>query len=268
MDDDLISKFSLEGRSTVVTGAASGIGREIALTFARAGADVVAIDRDGAGAEVTAEDVRTIGTRAESEAVDVADRAQVDLAVQRAVDVFGRLDVMANVAGIPADGPIVDIDASDFDRLLAINLKGTLWGCQAAVGRMRASGGGSIINVSSGSIDTPAPGFGAYAMTKAAVAMLTKTLATEVGRDGIRVNTLVPGATLTGFTSRRLVDEDGNIVPERVDAFTQQMARQSPLRRISEVGDQALMALFLASDASGYCTGQLWRPNGGQAMPW
>lgn len=268
MDSELIDAFSLDGRSAVVTGAASGIGREIALTFARAGADVIAIDRDGAGAEATAEDVRTIGQRAESVEVDVANHSQVDIAVQRSVDAFGRLDVMANVAGIPADGPIAEIDEADFDRLLAINLKGTLWGCQAAVRHMSAGGGGSIINVSSGSIDTPAPGFGAYAMTKAAVAMLTKTLATEVGRHGIRVNTLVPGATLTGFTSRRLVDDDGNIVPERVDKFTEMMARQSPLRRISEVADQALMALFLASDASAYCTGQLWRPNGGQAMPW
>lgn len=268
MQDELIATFSLEGRSSVVTGAASGIGREIALAFARAGAAVIAVDRDADGANATAEDVRTIGARADCVAADVADRAAVEGAVQRAVDNFGRLDVMANVAGIPADGAVVDIEEPDFDRLLAINLKGTLWGCQAAVRHMRTNGGGSIINVSSGSIDTPAPGFGAYAMTKAAVAMLTKTLATEVGRDNIRVNTLVPGATLTGFTSRRLVDEDGDIVQERVDAFTQQMARLSPLRRISEVADQALMALFLASDASSYCTGQLWRPNGGQAMPW
>lgn len=268
MTDAINDLFSLTGRTALVTGAASGIGRGIAELYAAAGANVVCVDINGESAEEVAVGIREAGGQAVATTANIAVRSEVVDAYQLAVDTYGKLDIAANVAGIPADGLIADIEEDDFDRLLAINLKGTLWGSQEAVKHMIETGGGSIINVASGSIDTPAPGFGAYAMTKAAVSMMSKTLATEVGKYNIRVNTLVPAATVTGFTSRRLLDDEGNIDPEKLEGFNKMMARQSPLRRVGQIEDQANMALFLASDASNFCTGQLWRPNGGQAMPW
>src|SRR5207302_10468374 len=114
------------------------------------------------------------------------------------------------------------------DRAIAVNLKGVYFGCQAALRAMAPQGSGSIVNVSSTVIDAPAPTYGVYAMTKAAVAMLTRTLALEAGRHGIRVNTVAPGFTITAFTSRHLYEPDGTLNQERYDAFVTQMEKLSP----------------------------------------
>jgi 3-oxoacyl-[acyl-carrier protein] reductase len=188
--------------------------------------------------------------------------------VDRAVSEFGRLDVMCNIAGIAADGVIADATEEALDRAITINVKGTIYGCQAAIRVMVPQGSGSIINVSSAAIDAPAPTYGIYAMTKAAVAQVTKTLALEVGRHGIRVNTIAPGFTVTAFTSRHLYEPDGSMNQEKYDAFIQQMQKLSPLKRVGEPEDQAYLILYLASDASKFSTGQIWRANGGQAIVW
>src|SRR5919205_1036423 len=118
---------------------------------------------------------------------------------------------------------------------------------------MVPQGSGSIINVSSAAIDAPAPNYGVYAMTKAAVAQLTKTLALEAGRHGIRVNTIAPGFTITAFTSRHLYEEDGTLNQDRYDAFVKQMEKLSPIRRVGEPEDQAYLILYLVSDAAKFC---------------
>jgi 3-oxoacyl-[acyl-carrier protein] reductase len=191
----------------------------------------------------------------------------VDALVARAISEWGRLDVMCNVAGVPSDGPLSDLPEAELDRVLGINLKGTLYGCQAAVRAMRPRGAGSIINVSSGAIDRAVPSYGLYALTKAAVAQLTQTLATEVGPAGIRVNVLAPGVTITRFTERHLRRPDGSLDPARYDDFLGSMKAMSPLGLVGEALDQAWLILYLASDASRYCTGQIWRANGGQTIP-
>ncbi len=261
--DDLSTVFGLAGKVAVVTGAASGIGASVAEVLAQAGACVVAGDLDGAGAERVAKQIQQHGGRAVSQSVDVADRDQVDTLVALAEGEFGGLDVLCNVAGIPYDGLLEDLSDEDFDRVVAVNIKGTLYGCQAAIPRMSARGGGSIINVSSGAIDLPVPNFGLYAITKAGVAQLTHTLAQEVGDRGIRVNAIAPGATITNFTKRRLKNPDGSIDQAGYDAFVERMEGMSPIGRVGEAIDQAWLVLYLASPASRFCTGQIWRANGG-----
>ena len=264
---DVKQIFSLDGRAAIVTGAASGIGRAAAEVLAAAGARVVVGDLDANGAEEAAAAIRADGGVAVAQSVNVASREQVDALVARATNEWGRLDVMCNVAGVPSDGPLNALSEAEFDRVVAINLKGTLFGCQAAVRAMTPRGAGSIINVASGAIDRAVPNYGLYAMTKAAVTQLTQTLATEVGAAGIRVNVLAPGATLTKFTERHLRRPDGSLDPARYDGFVAAMKSMSPLGLVGDPLDQAWLVLYLASDASRYCTGQIWRANGGQTIP-
>lgn len=264
--DDPLSAFRLDGRVAAVTGAASGIGQAIAVTLAAAGANVVVADVQGCDETLRA--IGEAGGKAVEQATDVSRREQVEALADRALSEFGRLDVMCNVAGIASDGPISDAAEEDVEKILAVNLKGTLWGCQAALRVMVPQRSGNIVNVSSTVIDAPAPNYGLYAMTKAAVAMLTRTLAVEHGRHGIRVNAIAPGMTVTPFTARHAYEPDGTINRERYDAFVEQMRRLSPLKIVGEPMDQAYLVLYLVSDAAKFCTGQVWRANGGQAFPW
>lgn len=260
--------FSLDGKVAVVTGAASGIGQAIAQVLSEAGAQVVAADLDESGAQKTVAAIEESGGRAVAVACNVARRDEVEAAVDRAVAEFGRLDAVCNVAGIPLDRLIADATEDELDRIIAINLKGVFFGCQAAVRVMAPQGSGSIVNVASSGIDAPAKGYGLYAMTKAAVAMLTKSLAVEVGPQGIRVNAIAPGATITPFTERHLYGPDGKMQTEHYDRFVEAMRRQSPLGIVGDPIDQAYLALYLISDAARFCTGAIWRANGGQTFSW
>jgi 3-oxoacyl-[acyl-carrier protein] reductase len=263
---DVFSAFSLSGRTAAVTGGGSGIGRATAQTLAAAGANVVVGDIDDAAAEETVRLVGDDGGKAVAQRVDVTSKSDVDAFVGRAVTEFGSLDAMCNIAGIAADGPIADATEDALDRAIAVNLKGVFFGCQAALHVMTPQRSGSIVNVSSTAIDQPAANYGLYAMTKAAVAQLTKTLAIEAGPHGIRVNTIAPGATVTAFTERHLRRPDGTIDESIYDKFIERMKRQSPLGIIGDPMDQAYLILYLVSDAARYCTGQIWRANGGQAI--
>ncbi|OMI40693.1 SDR family NAD(P)-dependent oxidoreductase [Streptomyces sparsogenes] len=252
--------YDLTGRTALVTGAAGGIGRASALLLAEAGATVHCADLDGAGARRTAERINESRGSAHAHTLDVADRAQVAAAVA-AVRVGGRLDIMANIAGIMHSSPVLETADSDLDRVLAVNFKGVLYGCQEAARAMiEQGGGGSIVTMASGAIDTGAPGLLCYGVAKAAVVQLTKTLATEVGRHGIRVNAVAPGWIRTPMTERGSKEEQ-----RRAE---EPMARRAPLGRVGEPADVAHTVLHLASDASSFTTGQILRPNGGVAMPW
>ena len=127
--------------------------------------------------------------------------------------------------------------------------------------------GGSIINTASAGMDVAAPGYGLYSMAKAAITQLTRNLAVEVGREGIRVNVIAPGTTETAFSLRHLVGDSGEPDPERYAAWVEGQKKLSPIGRIGEASDQALLMLYLASEASRFCTGQIWRANGGATIP-
>jgi 3-oxoacyl-[acyl-carrier protein] reductase len=174
---------------------------------------------------------------------------------------------MANVAGIMRSARFLDVTEEELDETIGVNQKGVFFGCQAAARAMAERGGGSIINIASAGMDMPAPNIAVYAMTKAAVAMMTRTLAFEMGSQGVRVNTVAPGYTDTGMTQRHWVGEDGKKNLEMRDTVWGQMADRVPLRSIGEPEDIAFALLYLASDASRFVTGQVLRPNGGVVMP-
>jgi len=264
---DPLEAFDLSGRVAVITGAASGIGEASARMLAGVGARVVCADvnRDGAARVVDA--IANDGGVASAVVCDVSVRDEVDALVEGAYADYGRVDIMGNIAGIMHESAVVDTKEDDLDRVLSINLKGVFFGCQAAARVMVHQGSGSIINMASGAIDTPAPNIVCYAMAKAAVAQLTKTLAAEIGKSGVRVNAIAPGFIITGMTGRHWRRPDGTIDEDRLAQVTAPMIERSTLDRVGQPDDIAYAVLYLASDASSFMTGQVVRPNGGVAMP-
>lgn len=252
-----VTAYDLTGRTAFVTGAASGIGRASAVLLAEAGATVHCADRDAQGLHETATLIKGAGGTAHTHHLDVTDREQL----RRAVAGCERLDVMAAVAGIMHSSPVLETRDEDLDRVWGVNFKGVLHACQEAARLMIASGTrGSIVTMASGAVDTGGPGLLCYGVAKAAVVQLTKTLATEVGPHGLRVNAVAPGWIRTPMTDRH--DDEAQARTEKV------MGRLSPLGRVGEPDEIAHAVLYLACDASSFTTGQILRPNGGVAMPW
>jgi 3-oxoacyl-[acyl-carrier protein] reductase len=263
-----LQAYDLSGRVAVLTGGASGIGRATAQTLASVGATVVLGDIDEKGAQDTADGIVADGGTALAVRTDVTQRNDVDALVERAAGEYGRLDIMANIAGVPHNKMVTEVTDDEFERILAINLKSVFYGCQAAMRVMVPQGSGNIVNISSGAIDTPAPTLACYGMTKAAVAMLTKTLAVEAGPKGIRVNALAPGVILTGFSRHNFVDDTGEVDEEKFQAYKKRFGAMAPLGRVGTPEDIANAILYLVSDAASFVTGQIIRPNGGVSMPW
>ena len=255
--------FALAGRAAVVTGAASGIGRAAALALASAGARVALADVDEAGLRETA---AAIGEGALVVRTDVSKRSEVEALVARADETFGRLDVMANVAGILHERAAIEMEETDLDRVLAVNLKGVFFGCQAAARRMAPRRRGSIVNVSSSAAFEPYPTLSAYSMAKAGVVALTRVLAAELGGAGVRVNAVAPGAVDTPMGLARARRPDGSFDPAERDKMLAFMRSRCPLGITGAPEDVALAILFLASDAARYMTGQVLHPNGGRPM--
>lgn len=267
MDEDLVRAFALGGRSAVVTGAASGIGRETAIILARAGAKVMISDIDASGLADTAALVAATGAEVISRVVDIADRAEIRALAAAVGKRWGRLDIWVNVAGVILRRAILDAEEADLDRLLSINLKGTYWGCAEAARVMRGTGGGAIVNISSGGGEAPVPDLSIYSMTKAGVNMLTRSAARELGPLGIRVNAVAPGWIDTPMGLHSFQNADGEVLAESYQAALVSRASASPLGLTGTPRDVALAVLFLASDSSRFTTGQILRPNGGVAMP-
>ena len=271
MDGDVLGPdrlFDLGERVAVVTGAGSGIGRGTARVLAAAGATVFCADLDLAAAEETVLLIEKQGGTAHAAAVDVSRRDQVVALVDAVVADRGRLDIMANVAGIITEGSVLDTTEADFDRILSVNLKGVLFGCQAAAAIMVERGSGSIVNIASTAIDGPTPGMVSYSVSKVGVVQITRTLAAEIGPRGVRVNAVAPGLIETNMTRRHYRNADGTIDEDRRQATLGPMRDRSPLGTIGSPEDIGWAVLYLASDAARFVTGQILRPNGGAGMPW
>ena len=257
--------FDLSGRTAVVTGAASGIGRATAVLLARAGANLVLGDVQESALEGAAAEGKEAGVGVAWLRTDVSRAADVDALVERAIAEFGRLDVMANIAGVLSDSRVTELEEADLDRILAVNLKGVFFGCRAAL-RAMGEGPGSIVNMASSAAFAPYPTLSAYSASKAGVVALTRSVASEVARRRIRVNAIAPGMVDTPMALGRAVGEDGRIDPERREAALAAARERNPLGIEGRPEDIAHAVLFLASDASRYMTGQVLHPNGGAPM--
>lgn len=240
----------LNGKSAIVTGAASGIGRATAQLFASEGAKVLAVDLPGKGLADTHRDHKSISTLE----LNITDANAPKTIVDTAVATFGRLDIVMNNAGVGANALAEQMLREDWDRVLAVNLTAPFLICQQAIPHLRDSGAGRIINVASVMAEGTDYGLSAYCASKAGVAGLTRTLALELGKFNITANYLLPGAIRTGMTLPLW-----NARPEVADIW----AKKSALRRLGEPTDLAKAALFLASDDGAFVTGHGLNVDGG-----
>jgi NAD(P)-dependent dehydrogenase (short-subunit alcohol dehydrogenase family) len=247
--------FSLTDEVALVTGARRGIGKAIALALAEAGADVAVADlvADDGELEKTAGEVRSLGRRSLAVQADTSQKTDVESMVRKTRDQFGRIDVLVNNAGILIRSSLLDMPEDVWDKLMNVDLKGYFL-CAQAVGRnMVEKGKGRIINIASQFSFKVLPGMAGYSIAKAGVVMLTRALAQELGKQGIRVNAIAPGLAITEFSRASWTD------PE----FTKQYNASMPLGRMAETSDFVGAALFLASDASSYVTGHTILVDGG-----
>jgi NAD(P)-dependent dehydrogenase (short-subunit alcohol dehydrogenase family) len=246
--------FTLNGRVALVTGAARGIGRAIALALANAGADVALGLRDIATGGPLARDIEAMGRRALPLQMDVTDLGQIRAAVAETTSRLGRLDILVNNAGVAPENPAEAVTESDFDLTLRINLKGTFFASQAAGREMIRQGYGRIINVGSQAGAAALPGESVYCMTKAAIAHLTRCLAVEWGRHDITVNNVAPTFIATPGTEPVLADAAARAdIVERIAA----------LHRVGEPMEVAGAVVFLASPAASLITGATLLIDGG-----
>ncbi|MDP3950437.1 SDR family NAD(P)-dependent oxidoreductase [Microbacterium sp.] len=261
---DIASSFLVPGQIALVTGGGSGIGQEIALVLALAGAEVIATDVNEDGLVETRARAEAEGISVAIQRLDVSDPDAVNRAVGQVVEQHGRLDILVNSAGVMTLVPALDVTPEELRRVLGINLDGTFYACQAA-GRVMTQGG-RIINLASAIVDRASAGRVTYAMSKGAIVQLTRTLAVELGEKGVRVNAIAPGWVESGITKQHWTDADGNEDQVMREAYRSTMAKASPLMTVGTVRDIALSALQLASAAGSFITGQVIRVNGGTMM--
>jgi 2-deoxy-D-gluconate 3-dehydrogenase len=250
-----MSVFDLTGRTAFVTGASRGIGRVIAVALARAGADVAVAARSEDGLRETAAEITALGRKAFVLPLDVTSQDDVKAAVNKAIELLGQIDVVVNNAGgSNFIVPFLDLRISGWEKVLRLNLDSTIYVCQAVGGHMRERGTGSVINVASVAGLSAAPGLVPYGAAKAAVVSVTKTLAVEWAASNVRVNALCPGWTATDLNRNLWDTPDGGAAT----------VGNVPMRRWARAEEMAGPAVFLASDASSYMTGQVLIVDGGQ----
>ncbi|NWG02378.1 MAG: 3-oxoacyl-[acyl-carrier-protein] reductase [Syntrophaceae bacterium] len=246
--------MKLKGKVALVTGAAQGIGRSVALLLARNGADVVISDINLEKAEETAKEIESLGQKAMAVKVDVAHFTEVEQMVGTILEQFGKIDILINNAGITRDKLILRMTEEDWDAVLNVNLKGTFHCTKAVIRHMAKQRSGKIVSIASVVGEMGNAGQANYSASKAGVIGLTKTIAREFAQRGINVNAVAPGYIETPMTE---------VLPERVK---EELKRLIPMERLGKPEDVAEAVLFLVSEESNYITGQVLNVNGGIYM--
>jgi NAD(P)-dependent dehydrogenase (short-subunit alcohol dehydrogenase family) len=247
----------LEGQAGIVTGAASGIGRECAIALAREGAAVVVADLDVDGAQNVADHIDDQGGRAHAVQVDLGDQGSVESLVQEAVDQLGHLDIVHNNAAAThlaatRDLNVADMDLEVWEATMRINLTGTMLMTKFALPHLVAAGGGSIVNTSSGASLGGDLGHTAYAISKAAINALTRYTAAQYGKAGVRCNAIAPGLIVTPASMGNYAGPNGEM-----------MLRHHLTQRLGLPADIASMLVYLCSSEAGFVTGQIFSVDGG-----
>ncbi|MDN6318496.1 MAG: SDR family oxidoreductase [Marinobacter sp.] len=246
--------FDLTGKTALITGASRGIGESIARTLADYGAHVIVTSRKIDGCEAVAGSIREAGGSAEAYACHIGEMEQIDAIWAHIEKEHGKLDILVNnAAANPYFGPVEDTDLGAFQKTVDVNIRGYFFMCARGAQLMKMHGGGSIVNVASINGVNPGHYQGIYSITKAAVISMTKSFATELGQQNVRINALLPGLTDTKFASALTTNE----------AIKKQAMAHIPMKRIADPDEMAATVLYLASGASSYTTGACINVDGG-----
>jgi NAD(P)-dependent dehydrogenase (short-subunit alcohol dehydrogenase family) len=247
----------VEGKACVVTGAGSGIGKAIAQRLAEEGGKVLCVDLNAEAVAATVQNIQDTGGTAESFAADVSDAAQTDAFIQRCVEQYGSIDVLVNNAGVNLPGVFHEVSNEVIDKTLNVNVKGAIYGSRAAIPHMLKQGGGAIVNISSVNGLVSEPFLAIYSASKGAVVMLTKGIALDYAKQGIRCNCICPGWVDTPINYAHAEMLGGlEKVYASIDSF-------QPIGRPGEPREIAHLALFLASDEASFLTGSIIAADGG-----
>ena len=247
----------VENKACVVTGAGSGIGKAIAERLAEEGGKILCVDLKGETAIATVEGIRNTGGIAGAYAADVSDPLQVNAFVAKCVELYGKIDVLVNNAGVNIPGVLHEVPDEVIDKTLNVNVKGPIYGCRAAIPYMLENGGGSIVNISSVNGLVSEPFLAVYSASKGAIVMLTRGVALDYAKKGIRCNVICPGWVDTPINYAHAEMLGGlEKVYSTIDSF-------QPIGRPGEPREIAHLALFLASDEASFMTGSVIAADGG-----
>ncbi|MCO6475922.1 MAG: glucose 1-dehydrogenase [Phaeodactylibacter sp.] len=253
----IFDRFQLEGKVAIITGASKGIGEGIAHALAEAGASVVVSSRKQEAVDEVAHSLAEKGYNALAVAANAGTPEDLQRLAEAARKAFGGIDIVVNNAATnPVFGPVENTDSRAFDKIMEVNVKGPFELCKLALPDMQKRGGGSVINISSIGGLTPEHQLGIYSVSKAALISLTKVLAKEWGRYGVRANAICPGLIKTKFSEALWSNEK----------VMKYMISQLPIPRVGTVEEIAGLALLLASDAGSYCTGAVFTADGGYTV--
>jgi 2-deoxy-D-gluconate 3-dehydrogenase len=249
----MLEFLKLNGKGAIVTGASRGLGRAMALALAEAGADVAVAARSKTDLEETAHQIEALGRKALVVTTDVTVFSQVEALVAETISTLGRLDILVNNSGVASVGPLAELAPEEWSRIITTNLNGVFNGCRAAAPHLIAQRSGKVINIASVLGAVGLSGYTAYSASKGGVIALTRTLGVEWARHNVQVNAIAPGWFVTDMNTAAFANEK---IRERI-------LRDIPMRRTGKMEEIGVLAVYLASPASDFMTGQVLFLDGG-----